>query len=555
MDVELGQKGAQASLPLKALQHGLEISEQAKRASHGRARSPSAATQLTVATGVTGLAAGDTNPFLNLTPKPNCCAWIRRVVIIFTLLPLRIISFIGFTLIGLVLSTIASCGLSKEARNHPLAAWRQWVFWPIIVGARGMMFFCFGFYWVPVKGRCASHKEAPIVVANHTCGLIDGMYLFHLAKVAEVSYAGLPILGGFMANTQTVFVDRNSPDSRNDAKAAILRRCEEPGWPQTLIFPEGTCTNGSAVIQFKLGPFAPGKPVQPVIMRYPRPPFGRYDCSFTHPLSMGGYLLGMMMQVVNYMEVEYLPVIVPTPEEVANPVFYAERVRLTMAKELGVPATKHAGEDLVLAEGALRAGLPFDAGLVKWQELSEDLSGMRVKSALKILKQFKTLDPNGKGEVNFDGFASVMRKLAQERVVLEDGTEVTPPPPSDERLMMIFDLLDRHHDGKVDFADYLAGAGIINGLDKDDRSAGWNLAWDVHAHDKPYLSKPEVREFINATLPQHAQRFNELWEKADKNKDGQISKEEFTAFFEETKDELGINPTTLMGNLPMTFAS
>ena len=27
-------------------------------------------------------------------------------------------------------------------------------------------------------------------------------------------------------------------------------------WPQTLVFPEGTCTNGNALVQFKLGALA-----------------------------------------------------------------------------------------------------------------------------------------------------------------------------------------------------------------------------------------------------------------------------------------------------------
>lgn len=39
-------------------------------------------------------------------------------------------------------------------------------------------------------------------------------------------------------------------------------------FPRVLVFPEGTCTNQRALITFKHGPFIPGKPIQPVTVRY-----------------------------------------------------------------------------------------------------------------------------------------------------------------------------------------------------------------------------------------------------------------------------------------------
>merc|ERR1712013_613735 len=46
------------------------------------------------------------------------------------------------------------------------------------------------------------------------------------------------------------------------------RSTDGKGWQQVLIFPEGTCTNRTALITFRLGAFIPGVPVQPVILRY-----------------------------------------------------------------------------------------------------------------------------------------------------------------------------------------------------------------------------------------------------------------------------------------------
>ena len=45
---------------------------------------------------------------------------------------------------------------------------------------------------------------------------------------------------------------------------AVVRR-----WPQLLIFPEGSTSNRKALMSFKPGAFIPGKPVQPVLVRYP----------------------------------------------------------------------------------------------------------------------------------------------------------------------------------------------------------------------------------------------------------------------------------------------
>jgi lysophosphatidylcholine acyltransferase/lyso-PAF acetyltransferase len=44
-----------------------------------------------------------------------------------------------------------------------------------------------------------------------------------------------------------------------------------------LLFPEATTTNGRTLIHFKLGAFAPGLPIQPVVIRYP---FVHFDNSW-----------------------------------------------------------------------------------------------------------------------------------------------------------------------------------------------------------------------------------------------------------------------------------
>ena len=39
------------------------------------------------------------------------------------------------------------------------------------------------------------------------------------------------------------------------------------GWPQLLIFPEGTTTNGQALVRFRTGAFSTGHSIQPLCIR------------------------------------------------------------------------------------------------------------------------------------------------------------------------------------------------------------------------------------------------------------------------------------------------
>ena len=60
---------------------------------------------------------------------------------------------------------------------------------------------------------------------------------------------------------QLTIVNRSSKESRQMALESIKRRAEQTQeglFPQTIIFPEGTCTNAKALIKFKVGAFHAG---------------------------------------------------------------------------------------------------------------------------------------------------------------------------------------------------------------------------------------------------------------------------------------------------------
>ncbi len=73
------------------------------------------------------------------------------------------------------------------------------------------------------------------------------------------------------------------------------------GFPHLLIFPEGTTTNGQQLLEFQRGAFATGKPVQPMLLRYP---FKHLDPSFVDDgPSMLCLIVRMVCQVYNQVRV------------------------------------------------------------------------------------------------------------------------------------------------------------------------------------------------------------------------------------------------------------
>ena len=89
-------------------------------------------------------------------------------------------------------------------------------------------------------------------------------------------------------------------------------------------------------VTFKKGPFWPGAPVKPVVIKYEYNHFSMAweSCKFPY------HLLRCMCQFVNHCEITLLPVYVPSEEEKKSPQLYANNVRKVMAEALGVPVVE-----------------------------------------------------------------------------------------------------------------------------------------------------------------------------------------------------------------------
>ncbi|XP_034020816.1 lysophospholipid acyltransferase LPCAT4 [Thalassophryne amazonica] len=271
---------------------------------------------------------------------------IKGIILGSILTPIRIILAILAFIIMWFFALLRVVGLSEEELSRPITGWRQWVFHPIVLLLSRAVFFFAGFLWVKVKGRRANLKEAPVLVVAPHSSFLDMLVLCptQLAMVMSRSEnASLPVIGALLKFNQSLVVSRQDPESRKKAVTQLKERLSSNGyWPQMLIFPEGTTTNGKALLKFKHGVFLAGVPVQPVLLHYPNQlDTVRWTYKGTSWLEVVWHTTS---QLYTNMTVEFLPVYEPSDEEKNNPGLYADNVQKVMANALGIPATDYVME-------------------------------------------------------------------------------------------------------------------------------------------------------------------------------------------------------------------
>ena len=69
-----------------------------------------------------------------------------------------------------------------------------------------------------------------------------------IGKVVKIKKLSLisEIVGSLLS---AVWVKRDDQEAKNKTVEILKQRCSEKGWPQLLIFPEGTNTNGKALVR------------------------------------------------------------------------------------------------------------------------------------------------------------------------------------------------------------------------------------------------------------------------------------------------------------------
>lgn len=255
------------------------------------------------------------------------------------MLPLRLLIALLSLTLATGIAVLGLKGLEKgDIDKSPFAGWR-------LAGRNAIcyilrfMFFCCGFN-VKIIGRQADAENAPILcVAPHST-FFDALAVAVMGApsvVAKAETSSIPFWGSLISYTQPVLVHRSDTNSRQSTIKQISERSEGRGWQQVLIFPEGTCTNRSCLITFRLGAFIPGVAVQPVVVRYDN----MWDTvTWTwEGISAWRVIVYTLSQFYTNMSIEFLPPYKPSQEEVEDPKLFAANVRAVMADSLGVSTT------------------------------------------------------------------------------------------------------------------------------------------------------------------------------------------------------------------------
>jgi 1-acyl-sn-glycerol-3-phosphate acyltransferase len=301
------------------------------------------------------------SPFLVLD-APFTLWEAAKFALLLPLLPLKLAVILAAALaVGVAnAAAVGACDLAL-----PLPRWRR-----LAVAASSrlctrVILAAAGFYCPRVRGRehlrRGLDREGAVVVANHVS------YADAFAVVAAFCPCGItleftktiPLLGPGIRALQNIYVSSDGASEQGGAARAVAERAErsaEYGVP-VIVFPEGTLSDGRGLLRFKTGAFAAGRPVVPLVLRYPParlplPSFARAllrralgdaraaalsDASFSPAwgiVPMPFHLLRMLTQLYNPLELEFLPVYKPTSAERNNPALYAQNVRMRMARAL-----------------------------------------------------------------------------------------------------------------------------------------------------------------------------------------------------------------------------
>ncbi len=483
------------------------------------------------------------NPFSNLTIDLSNGTTAILVISGLVLFVPRLVTLLLGILLMAIFGNLATLGIStKQLEEEPLPCWRKVLRYPAEFGVR-LLFFSMGVWWISEVGHKATAAEAPIVVANHSA-FLDLMLIWarRSATVSAALNAKLPVLGPLARSFQFIFVDRKDKDSRSKTMDEIAKRAGDPRWPQTAIFPEGTTTNATAIIAFKKGPFVPGKPVQPIAIKYHWERWGVDPSFVVGKPGMG--LLGLRLMCIPWLTVTmtYLPVLEPSHEEKADPSLFARRAQEAMAESLGVPTTMHSFDDVQLAIAAYKQNLPVSAGSVEFKAIKGALNDIDVKTAKGYLERFAALEgskTNG-GLISKDEFSSLMQKEAQA------GSGSGFKSGEIDRL---FFLLDDDQSGALDFRKFLVIMAFVNGDGVDNRREALRLAFRVFDdQDTGAISTAVLADILHRGLPSaDLSELTALANGADADSDGQVTYEDFFAFAEANAGQLSAFKSSFFG--------
>ncbi|CAH9098085.1 unnamed protein product [Cuscuta epithymum] len=444
------------------------------------------------------------DPFKNHTAGiEGVYEWVK-IAICLPIALLRLAIFGIFLMVGYVATQIALYGWKD--RHNPMPKWRSKLMWVTRISARCILF-SFGYQWIKRKGKPAAREIAPIVVSNHVSYIDPIFYFYELCPtiVSSESHDSMPFVGTIIRAMQVIYVDKFSQSSRKNAVNEIKRKASHNQFPQVLLFPEGTTTNGRAIISFQLGAFIPGFPIQPVIVRYP---YVHFDQSWGN-ISLSKLMFRMFTQFHNFIEVEYLPIVFPLENRKENAFHFAQRTGNAMASALNVLQTSHSYADALLLMKA--AEYKQENPAFYMAEMAWVKSAFRVSTleAIGFLDVFLSMSPNSRGQVKMHDFLKALR--------------LKPCALSEK----IFRFVDVKKMGRITFKQFLVASAHI--LKQPSFCRACELAFErCDVDGKSYILDHQLEESLKPSVPSLSKdEVYDIFNFLDTDHDGRISHDDF----------------------------
>lgn len=458
------------------------------------------------------------NPF---TYEPNFNWWEKTKMFFgIVVIPVRLFFATFFLFMIWALAKIAILG---HDINKPMSCWRRTIFAPSTLFCRLLLFSC-GIVWISTKGKRAKRKDAPIIVCAPHSTVLDVFLSFY----AVGRYSGFgkkevtktPFFGTFALVAQTILVDRQNKQAKQDSLDELVRRAdaENEYWPYFLVFPEGTCTNRTSLIRYQRGAFVPGKPVQQILFTFP---YRNFDPTWTSSTNRKWQILRLLSQVYTPVQMEYCDVYVPNEDEKEDPFLFATNMRAVAAEKLGIPTTDHSYEDTFLSQAARKANFnPNDIVDFEFKHM-KSLLEIDLKEAKRLLKRFGA-DPTVKktGHMNVDEFAKALHI------------------PLTEPVEEMFNLLDKDGVGFINFRSFLIGLTFISkNASMDDGIDVLFEALDPEGTGK--ISSKSLYEVFSSVFKKvNKKSVKALFKAADPEKTGFVDRDMFAEYIKSNPELL-----------------
>ena len=256
--------------------------------------------------------------------------------------PIRIvIGLVGFlfcmTLVYLIRIGVAFLGLYP--RNPILNALCLRI---IRIGFR-ILFFSFGAIWVNVNGKI--DHEARFVISNHV-SLIDSFVILILRNVTFIinkKYQQNSFVRTIAETFDPVYVQK----SKGGAQKDILDSADDNNRNPVILFPEGTTTNGEALLQFQKQAFLTPYKVQPMLIRYSLlfVPSGWNTIAYTNQ-SIAGYIWQLVSLPLCIINVDSIQSISMEAEGKADIDTFTMNAQIIFANHLKTKAVSRSKSDI-----------------------------------------------------------------------------------------------------------------------------------------------------------------------------------------------------------------